>query len=403
MDDVHEPSVIVGVADRVGKSTQSRGSRAASRHEARLLWTSRPSLYLLLRGARQAGAIRRVPRLGWVFTDPLLCHEILNDADHFTLLGEGGVGHLWAQVLGDHVSRLFDGAGHADLRSRTRDLFTERSAHSLVDRVMGPSLLGVRDELAAGGTVDTADLSRVLVGRMMADMLGMRGPGGDSDAWLRSVFASGERLAALAPGSAASTELSAETIAAARLIIDELTADLPSAFASAPASTLLGRCRELGVTLEEARGLASLLMVAGTEMAATAMTRTVALLHDTGQTSRLLAAPDLLAGAVREGLRVTTPAVERRRAGLDVDLRGEHRREAVRHRRGLRTGQPATVVRRRPAPVPGRPRGSGRDVLAAGRAAVLWPAMGCGRPALCPARDDPLVFQPPHPPDPLTP
>src|SRR6185436_15678308 len=53
---------------------------------------------------------------------------------------------------------------------------------------------------------------------------------------------------------------------------------------------------------------ATLLMVAGTETAASAMARTVALLHDTGTQHRLLAEPDRLADAVREGLRVTTPA-----------------------------------------------------------------------------------------------
>ena len=71
---------------------------------------------------------------------------------------------------------------------------------------------------------------------------------------------------------------------------------------------MLGRCREVGVELRQAEGLATLLMVAGTETAASAMARTVALLHDTGAQHRLRAEPDLLPEAVREGLRVTTPA-----------------------------------------------------------------------------------------------
>ncbi len=306
MDSVHSPSLGPPGPSGVGKTTQAGH---AERHEARLLWASRPGLYLLLRGARLTGAIRRVPRLGWIVTDPVLSREILNDPTHFTLLGEGGVGHLWAQVLGDYVYRLFDGPGHADLRARSRDLFTERSAADLVGRVLGPTLAEVTGTLARGDTVDVADLSRVLVGRMVADMLGLHTDGDDpGDDWYRDVFASGERLAALALGSAASTTLPAATVEAARAIIDDLTANLPTAYRDAPATTLLGRCRELGLTLEETRGLASLLMVAGTETAATAMTRTVALLHDTGQTARLLAEPGLMAGAIREGLRVTTPA-----------------------------------------------------------------------------------------------
>ena len=62
--------------------------------------------------------MRQVPRLGWLVTDPVLARRVLNDGGHFRLLGEGGVGHLWAQVLGDYVYRIFDGPGHADLRIR---------------------------------------------------------------------------------------------------------------------------------------------------------------------------------------------------------------------------------------------------------------------------------------------
>jgi len=33
------------------------------------------------------GPIRQVPRLGWVVTDPALARAVLNDHEHFTLLG----------------------------------------------------------------------------------------------------------------------------------------------------------------------------------------------------------------------------------------------------------------------------------------------------------------------------
>jgi cytochrome P450 len=279
---------------------------SAQRHEARLLWSSRSALYVLLRLAARGRPIRRVPKLGWLVNDPVLARRILNDGAHFTLLGEGGVGHLWAQVLGDYVYRIFDGPGHADLRSRARDLFTDATAQPLVRRVFDPALQPAVERLRAGAVVDLADLSRVLVGRMMADLLGLDLP--PENEHYRVVFGTGERLAKLALGSVASTELPPEVIAQAKPIIADLTRNVPAAFAEAPAETLLGRCRELGLSLEETSGLAALLMVAGTETAATAMTRTVALLHDTGQQHRLRESPDLLPDAVREGLRVTTPA-----------------------------------------------------------------------------------------------
>ncbi|SDW05270.1 Cytochrome P450 [Saccharopolyspora shandongensis] len=296
----HDSEIVGRVIDLLGRRDP------AQRHEARLLWASRPALYLLLRLSSRGGPIRRVPRLGWVVNDPVVARRILNDGAHFTLLGEGGVGHLWAQVLGDYVYRIFDGPGHADLRSRARDLFTDATARPLVRRVFDPALQPAVERLRAGEVVDLADLSRVLVGRMMADLLGLDLP--PEDEHYRAVFGTGERLAKLALGSAASTELPPEVVAQAKPIIADLTRNVPAAFAEAPAETLLGRCRELGLSLEETSGIAALLMVAGTETAATAMARTVALLHDTGQQHQLRESPELLPDAVREGLRVTTPA-----------------------------------------------------------------------------------------------
>jgi Cytochrome P450 len=134
---------------------------------------------------------------------------------------------------------------------------------------------------------------------------------------------SGERLAKLALGSTASTELPPERVAAAREIIRTLTRRVPEAFAGASADTLLGRCREAGPALEEATGLASLMLVAGTETAAGAMARRIALIHDTGRQQLLLAHRELIPAAVREGLRVSTPApVIGRHVSAEVTVAG---------------------------------------------------------------------------------
>jgi cytochrome P450 len=279
---------------------------AASRHEWRLLAAANPALPVLLAAGRFARPIRRVPRLGWVVADPVTARQILNDAAHFTLLGEGGVGHLWAQVLGDWVYEVFDGAGHHALRSQTRDLFTEENSAALVERVAGPRIARARVQLAGGGVLDVAGLARILVGRIVADLLGMRVP--DEDSAYREVFATGEELAALALRTATSTVLAESTVSRAKAIVERMTANTGEAYRTAAPSTALGRCRELGVEPRYAEGLATLLMVAGTETAASAMARTVALLHDTGEYRRLREDPALLPTAVREGLRVSTPA-----------------------------------------------------------------------------------------------
>ncbi|MHA7135520.1 cytochrome P450 [Oerskovia turbata] len=362
-----------------------------TRHELDLLRRARPAMAAVLLGGslsrRLPGPpLRDVPGLGWVTADPVVARTVLTDHRSFTIVGEGGVGHLWAQILGDWVLDLFDGPGHHDLRSRARELFTEATAADLVDAAWSGPLADARDALNAGGTVDVARLSRVLVGRMMITLLGIPAPAdrgtagpcgqqagagafGDSgaddvapggamgdgaprdravepgdwptDADALTVFETGERLATIALGSAGSTRLSPGQISAAREIVADLTRGVPDGWRDAPADTLLGRCRELGLGLEETTGLACLLMVAGTETSASAMARTTALLVDTGEQHRLLdrmrrdaqrtaagevrgpGEPDAVENAVREGLRVTSPAsVIGRGVAADVELAG---------------------------------------------------------------------------------
>ncbi|MBG6087535.1 cytochrome P450 [Actinomadura viridis] len=281
-------------------------AKAAARHEARLLWNGNKGLFALLEAARHTGPITRVPRLGWVVTDPLLARRVLNDHAGFSMVGEGGVGHMWAQLFGDEMGRFFGGARHAEVRTRARDLFTEDSARELVERSQGAHYARLAERLAGGETVDVADTTRVLAGRLVADLLGL--PAGRDDDAYRRVFAAGERLAGLAMGTTASTELDPAVLARARAIVGEITAGVEDAYRTAGTGTILGRCREMDLGLPLARGLATLLAIAGTETGASGTSRTVALLHDTGQQRLLLDDPGLMENAVREGLRVSTPA-----------------------------------------------------------------------------------------------
>ncbi len=296
------------------------GGRARARSgawwEQRLLASANPGLSALVATGRVVGPARggvlRVPRLGVVVTDAVLIREVLKDYGSTSLLGEGGVGHLWAQVLGEWVRDSFDGPGHVDLRRRSRDLFTEATAAGVVQPVFGAPVARAVGRLQDGAAVDVAALARELVGRMVVHLLGLRLDGISSDdedprPYLE-VYAAGERLASLAVGTQASTHLSAQTVEKAKEAVAELTRDVPQAFRDSPPSTLLGRCRELGLAEHEATGLATLLLVAGTETAASAMGRTVALLADSGQVHDVVAEPGLVPDAVREGLRVSTPA-----------------------------------------------------------------------------------------------
>lgn len=288
--------------------TDGIGSSARA-HEHRLLSAARPALPFLNWVGMFAKPLLKVPGLGWITADPLTARSVLNDPEHFTLLSEGGVGHLWAQILGDWVYGLFDGPGHYDLRTKSRELFTEKTSFEFVENAWGSRITDARRAFEAGEPLDLADLSRVLVGQMVVTLLGMPvADTADPDDAYREIFRTGEELAATALGTTADTVLPPEKIAAARVIVEKLTGHIDAAFETASGSTVIGRCRDLGLTLQETKGLSTLLMVAGTETAASAMARTAALLYDTGQQHALISSPKFMENAVREALRVTSPA-----------------------------------------------------------------------------------------------
>lgn len=325
-----------------------------TRAEASLLWNARPAMAAILAAghaarrlpaAKDGRGLFKVAGIGWVTSDPVIAREILKHRRAFSIVGEGGVGHLWAQVLGDWVIDLFDGPGHHDLRGRTRELFTDAMARELVAEAWADSLAQVRHLLARGHSVDVARVSRVLVGRIMIAILGIRTDGGNAtDTEALHTFHTGEKLARLALGTASSTVLDEPTLEAARTYVAQMTAGVPDAWASAPEHTIIGRCRKLGLSLRETTGLAALLMIAGTETSASAMMRTTALLIDTGQQHAYVAAidadrrrhrrpgePSPTDIAVREGLRVTSPAsVIGRNVAADVQIAGRDLRAGER-------------------------------------------------------------------------
>ncbi|MGV8883469.1 MAG: cytochrome P450 [Rhodoglobus sp.] len=281
---------------------------SAKAHEHRLLSAARPALPFLNWIGMFAKPLLKVPSLGWITADPLTARAVLNDPEHFTLLSEGGVGHLWAQILGDWVYELFDGPGHYDLRTRSRELFTEKTSMEFVERAWGARLDTARASFEAGEPLDLADLSRILVGQMVTTLLGLPVDESRGDAAYREIFVTGEELASIALGTTSDTVLPPHKIAKAREIVERLTGHIDAAFATAPGTTIIGRCRDLGLSIQETKGLSTLLMVAGTETAASAMARTAALLADTGEQNRLIEHPEYLESAVREALRVTSPA-----------------------------------------------------------------------------------------------
>lgn len=337
---------------------------SAAIHELRVLAASRPALPLLLHAGRLARPLRKVPGLGWLAADADVARAVLADQEHFTVLDRGGVGRLWAQLLGDWVDDLFDGEGHKAMRAGTRDLFGETAARELVTEHAGPRLAVARGHLAAGRTVDVAALGRAVVGRIVARLLSFPVDGNDDAAYER-VFGAARDLANLAVEAGGAAGLSPGTVARGRQVLTRLTGHVAGAWSSEPADTLIGRCRELGLDARQTGGMAALVGVAATETAASAISRTVALLHDTGEQATLVRDPARVPDAVREGLRATAPApVIGRTVRHDVELAG----------RRLRAGERITLLTYTANSLPGRFR-LGGNPLPANR--QLW--FGAGR------------------------
>ncbi|KAA0023183.1 cytochrome P450 [Antrihabitans cavernicola] len=271
--------------------------------------------------------IRKVPLLGWLVADPLLARQIHNDTTHFSIVDDGASGHWWAQMLGDWVYNLFEGKAHVEFRAQTHDLFTPERSRALVDRAVGPMLHRLTADLSAGKTVDIGDFARAYTGRIMVDLVGMGPSRGatDPDTPYLELFDTVEQLANLGKGSWKTTTVSKRMARKGHALSNRISVGVPAAFDSADPATTIGRCREVGLSLDQTIGVTTLLVVAGTATLASTLARMVALLHDTGSQHALLADPSLIPDVVRESLRVTSsmPIVGR---GVveDVTIGGQH-------------------------------------------------------------------------------
>ncbi|MDF1506286.1 cytochrome P450, partial [Roseisolibacter sp. H3M3-2] len=153
---------------------------------------------------------------------------------------------------------------------------------------------------------------------------------GDGDAPALDLLALGERVAAglgfRAPTARRARAMHADCdrlAAMARVGWEADDRDAPS---------VARRLRDLGLTFEEARGVLSILLLAGAITTAAALPRLVALLLDAGQWDAARERPpDGLAGVLAEGLRFAAAVpVTVRVAARDVSLGGRRVRRGTR-------------------------------------------------------------------------
>jgi cytochrome P450 len=276
----------------------------ARMHDALVNVAAHPIAWPLARVARRWGGMVRVPTVGVVVSDAELAHEILVRSDDFTKNGPGSISATMTELIGPSALANMDGDAHHRLRAKLTDLFAPASARALLLAADAP-LARLRADLRDGKVVDLARRMRLLSGRITLDMLGVSLPAGEEEAAALALVALGERIVAgfdlrrIPEGKARQMRADCDALA------EYVRAGYQSA--TVPSSSLIYRLRELGLSFDEARGVISLIFLAGTLSTAASLPRIVALLVDTGQMGSLRGRPDAVSRAVAEGLRYVTP------------------------------------------------------------------------------------------------
>lgn len=299
----------------------------AARHDARVNAAAHPLGWPLTRLVRRAGPMVRVPGIGLVVSGAALCHEVLTRDRDFAKNGPGSFAGTMTRFLGPAALSNMDGDAHQRLRACVADLLAPAPAAALLAVADAP-LARLRAELAAGRAVDLVPWGRALSGRIALDMLGV--PADEGDAAALALLALGERIAAglgfRAPSARRARAMHADC--------DRLAAmaragwDAPDA----EARSVARRLRDLGLTFEEARGVLSILLLAGAITTAAALPRLVALLVDGGQWEAARErSPDGLGPVLAEGLRFAAPVPATVRiAARDLTLDGRRVRQGTR-------------------------------------------------------------------------
>ena len=299
----------------------------AAWHDARVNAAAHPFGWPLTRLVRRAGPMVRVPGLGLVVSGAALSHEVLTRDRDFAKNGPGSFAGTMTRFLGPAALSNMDGDAHQRLRACVADLLAPAPSAALLAVADAP-LAQLRAELAAGRAVDLVPWGRALSGRVALDMLGV--PAADGDAAALALLALGERIAAglgfRAPSARRARAMHADC--------DRLAAMARVGWDASDGATrsVARRLRDLGLTFEEARGVLSILLLAGAITTAAALPRLVALLVDAGQWDAARdRAPDGLAGVLAEGLRFAAPVPATVRiAARDVSLDGRRVRRGTR-------------------------------------------------------------------------
>lgn len=279
------------------------GQRRAGWWEARLWLSVSPFAYLGLRLLGRRPVVR-LGRFGTVVNDPVVGRAILVDPERFRTVGPGTHGELIDRAIGPNALLNMDGPDHERLRRDLGPLLAPDPAARIVAASAEAPIAEAVERLRAGDPVDLVRLVRIITGRSTFALLGAEPPSDGDDAYL-ATYRVGEELVAMTV-RAIRHGIRPADLARAQALTESLVA--PGREGWATGLGVMGRLRELGLGFEEARALAVVIILAGTETVTSGAPRIVALLLDNGQWASLAGDAGARASVVDEGLRLTTPS-----------------------------------------------------------------------------------------------
>jgi len=278
----------------------------AAWHDMRVNMAAHPVMWPAARVLGRIGGVRAVPALGLVINDAATAHDVLSRDREFLKNGRGSIAAVMTQAFGPDALANMDGESHRRFRQRLGVLAEPVHAERWLAASEAPFVHAL-DALSRGETVDFSAVARAFSGRLTLALLGATPalPEAELNSAARDVHALGERIA----GSLRLAPLSGGALERVQADHARLLGFARDAFASddLPAESLVARLKALGCSEQETRGVLSIFFVAGSLTLGVAIPRLIALLADTDSFRRIRDEPELLNGAVDEGMRFICP------------------------------------------------------------------------------------------------
>jgi cytochrome P450 len=276
-------------------------------HETLIYAVSHPLPFAFAEVVRRFGDAVDVPGIGLVINEPQLARSILLDTEHFNKNGPGSMGVPITQVMGPTALLNMEGDSHRRLRGLLADLFAPAYLDVIERDVIAEPVAALRSDLEAGHTVDLVRFIQLLTGRLTFHLLGMETASEHAEDTYLDLFRLSRALTSRVGLN--TRRLSERQVADSSVHFERLTAPVLACYerSDLPQTSVIARVRELGLSVDEARGVVGMLLIVGTETLTTSVPRMLAVLVDSGQLGRLRQERSAVGAVVEEAFRYMAP------------------------------------------------------------------------------------------------